>query len=114
MIKIDEKSQCCGCTACYNACPKSAINMLPDEEGFLYPKIDFDKCVNCGICNQVCPVEHKIMPSKGERKSFAIRTKNKDVLINSTSGGFITPLATYVLENNGVVCAAAYDEKFEV
>lgn len=114
MIKIDKKSQCCGCTACYNACPKSAINMSPDEEGFLYPKIDFDKCVNCGICNQVCPVEHKIMPSKGERKSFAIRTKNKDVLINSTSGGFITPLTTYVLENNGVVCAAAYDEKFEV
>ena len=105
MIKIDEKSQCCGCTACYNACPKSAINMLPDEEGFLYPKIDFDKCVNCGICNQVCPVEHKIMPSKGERKSFAIRTKNKDVLINSTSGGFITPLATYVLENNGTGAA---------
>lgn len=50
MITIKDKKDCCGCTACYNACPKKAIAMQADQEGFLYPVIDQKKCVDCGIC----------------------------------------------------------------
>ena len=50
MIQIKSKLDCCGCTACTNSCPKSAIAMVPDEEGFLYPKIDMRRCVECGAC----------------------------------------------------------------
>ena len=43
MITIKDKKDCCGCTACYNACPKKAIAMQADQEGFLYPVIDQKK-----------------------------------------------------------------------
>lgn len=46
MITIKDKKDCCGCTACYNACPKKAIAMQADQEGFLYPVIDQKKCVD--------------------------------------------------------------------
>ena len=58
MIEIKEKSQCCGCTACSSICPKKAIMMKQDEEGFMYPIIDKSKCVNCGLCDKVCPVKN--------------------------------------------------------
>ena len=56
MVELFEKAeQCCGCTACLNICPKQAISMLEDQKGFLYPKIDCSKCVECGLCQKVCP-----------------------------------------------------------
>lgn len=58
MIEIKEKSQCCGCTACSSICPKKAIVMKQDEEGFMYPIIDKRKCVNCGLCDKVCPIKN--------------------------------------------------------
>ena len=56
-ILYTKKSDCCGCTACYAICPKSAITMLPDEEGFDYPVIDEKRCVRCGMCLKVCPIK---------------------------------------------------------
>lgn len=50
-----KKEECCGCTACYSICSKKAISMIEDDEGFLYPKIDETKCINCKICLKVCP-----------------------------------------------------------
>ena len=49
------KEDCCGCTACYAVCPKEAITMEPDQEGFDYPVIDESKCVRCYRCIEVCP-----------------------------------------------------------
>lgn len=51
------KTDCCGCTACYAICPKEAISMVEDEEGFEYPKIDESKCVRCYQCVKVCPIK---------------------------------------------------------
>lgn len=53
------KEGCCGCTACFSICPKQAITMKPDEEGFEYPVIDHDKCVKCKLCLKVCPIKEK-------------------------------------------------------
>ena len=52
-----EKEECCGCTACYAICPKEAISMVEDEEGFEYPQIDESKCVRCCRCIKVCPIK---------------------------------------------------------
>lgn len=56
-ILFETKEECCGCTACYVICPKSAIKMEMDEEGFEYPRIDENKCINCQMCVRVCPIE---------------------------------------------------------
>lgn len=114
MIKIINKTDCCGCTACANACPKNAIVMEPDTEGFLYPRVLADKCVDCGLCDKVCPVSSKPQAAEYSRSSVVLRTKKEDVLRNSTSGGFTTPLAEWVLGQGGAVCAATYDADFRV
>lgn len=53
----DKKSLCCGCAACFAICPKSAIMMIEDDEGFDYPVIDKSKCVRCYMCINVCPIK---------------------------------------------------------
>ena len=55
MLTVD-KGRCCGCSACMSVCPKKAISMQPDKEGFLYPSIDESKCISCATCASVCPV----------------------------------------------------------
>lgn len=55
MIRIVDKRQCCGCAACVQKCPKHCISFYEDEEGFLYPRIDTNNCIDCGLCEKVCP-----------------------------------------------------------
>lgn len=59
MIKISKKSECCGCGACVQACPKQCIFFVDDEEGFWYPRIQEEQCINCGLCEKVCPIHTK-------------------------------------------------------
>ena len=56
-ILYNKKEECCGCTACYAICPKNAISMVMDEEGFDYPKIGESKCIRCYQCVNVCPIK---------------------------------------------------------
>ena len=114
MIQIIDKKKCCGCTACYSVCPKSAIIMHEDDEGFLYPDVDREKCVDCGLCDAVCPVFNAPKRKDNNVESYVLRAKKLETVNQSTSGGFITPLVEYVLHKNGVVCAATYDNEFKV
>ena len=59
MIVLDDKNKCCGCWACVQCCPKKCISMKEDEEGFLYPVVNEDICIDCGLCEKVCPVIHQ-------------------------------------------------------
>lgn len=54
------KSECTGCGACVSICPKKAISMQPDEEGFLYPAVDGALCVECDLCEKRCPVGNAV------------------------------------------------------
>lgn len=56
-VLFTRKEDCCGCTACYAICPKSAIIMVTDEEGFDYPEVDKEKCIRCYQCIKVCPIK---------------------------------------------------------
>ena len=108
-IKIEVKELCCGCSACYSVCPKNAISMVRDEEGFLYPKVDKGKCINCGLCKKVCPILNKQKFNDYEQKGYIFQYSNPTIRKESTSGGAYTALAEYVLENNGVVYGVALD-----
>lgn len=101
-IDCNDKSKCCGCTACANICPKNAITMVSDEYGFLFPKIDEDKCINCGLCSKACIYKNELKREK-VKKAYASVTKNKDILKKSTSGGIFAELASSFLSSGGVV-----------
>ena len=113
-IQIDDKSKCCGCTACKSICPQNAIEMKEDEEGFLYPSINMDKCVNCGLCKKVCPVLNKVQEQKKEQKAYVVNNKDENIRSQSTSGGAFTAIAEYVIEKDGVVFGATFDKDFNV
>lgn len=113
MLNIKEKSQCCGCTACSSICPKKAIVMKQDEEGFVYPIIDKSKCVNCGLCDKVCPVKNAKENNKNQH-AYIFQNSNDEIRRESTSGGAFTAIAEYVIKNNGIVYGAIFDENYKV
>ncbi len=115
MINITEKKNCCGCTACYCVCPVSAISMVADNEGFFYPQIDITKCINCGKCEKVCPIRKPSADNnRFSRKGAIVRSNNIEVLMDSTSGGFFTPVAEHIIKAGGEVYAVTYDKTFSV
>lgn len=110
---LPEKDLCVGCGSCAAACPRHCIQMLPDEEGFRRPAIDTTKCVNCRRCEQVCPL---LLNTPEHTRTAAYAAKNRDAAVRaeSSSGGVFTALAGWVLGQGGCVCAAKYNDKFEV
>lgn len=114
MIKINDEKDCCGCWACYNVCPKHCISMVEDKEGFRYPKVNIDKCIDCGLCEKVCPLLKPKMNDEVPINNYVVQQKDKDVLRTSTSGGFFTAIAKYAIEKGGVVFGAAFDNDMEL
>lgn len=113
MINIKSKEECCGCSACVQRCPKQCIKMLEDEEGFLYPKVDETKCINCHLCEKVCPVVIQAKP-RMPMESFAAYNMDDGVRKDSSSGGVFTLLAEKVIAEGGVVFGATWNEKWQV
>lgn len=113
-VKIEEKDLCCGCTACYSICPKNAIKMVRDNEGFLYPEVDKEKCVNCGMCKKVCPILNKAKLNEFKPKAYLFQNSNEKIRKDSTSGGIFTAIGEFVIKNNGIVYGATFDDNFVV
>lgn len=104
---FDKEKNCCGCSACMNACPKNAIYMDENKYGFIFPKIDEDLCINCGACKKVCSYQKEndgVIPGS----TYIFVNKNKQQIMKSASGGAFSAIATKVLEEDGVVFGAAY------
>ena len=107
-----DKSACTGCGACVSICPKGAISMLPDEEGFLYPSVDQKLCIGCDLCEKRCPAG-KAHP---ETRPLLLGAKNKDDAVReaSSSGGVFSALAMDMFQKGGVVFGAAFDSSMHV
>lgn len=112
MIEIKDKEKCCGCTACYNICPRGCISMISDEEGFLYPIVNAELCINCGLCEKVCPTLNKQNLPIESKGSFIVQTQNEEALKESTSGGFSDVLYRYILDQGGYICGCVYDNEW--
>lgn len=114
MIEIENKADCTGCTACASVCPKDAIEMIKDEDGFKYPVVNKKKCIGCDLCVKVCPMLKKYENDDNKVQFYAAYNKNSDIKNESTSGGFFTALAEKIIERGGIVYGAAFDHDFNV
>ena len=103
MIELfSKKEKCCGCGACANICPKMAISMKKDEYGFIYPQIDRECCVECGLCKKICAFQKQLEGEK-PKKVYALSTRNESLLKMSASGGVFATMSTFVLKSGGYV-----------
>lgn len=113
MISIHNKKDCVGCNACVQSCPKNCIAMSFDEEGFLYPNINLDACINCHICEKVCPVLNVTLPQR-PISAFAAKNINTKIQKASSSGGVFFAIAKEFIKDGGIVFGAKFNEQWEV
>jgi coenzyme F420-reducing hydrogenase beta subunit len=99
-----------------NICPEGAIRMIADEEGFLYPNIAAERCIECGRCVEVCDFQSQYRPDRNLTPPvvYAIKHKSDPARMRSSSGGAFTALSDQVLAEGGVIYGAAFDENFRV
>lgn len=116
MIKIENKADCCGCSACASICGHKAILMQPDGLGFLYPVVNKDLCVECGLCDRVCSFKGEYDKSYNmtEPDVYAVRHKNMHEVETSRSGAMFIAISDWILERGGVVYGAGYTDHFRV
>lgn len=112
-INITNKIDCCGCNACGDICPTQAISFQTDIEGFWYPEVDIEKCINCGLCEKICPIIHAENLKKNDfptPECFAAENKNLEVVFDSTSGGLFSAFASRMYKEKGYVGGAVFSE----
>ena len=111
-IEADTPRSCTGCSACMAACPKNAISVVMNEDGFLQAVVDKEQCIDCGICQTVCsrfisPEKHTFLM---EKCSVAgAHSSDSTVHKTTTSGGLAYELSKYGIENGYKVFGVVYD-----
>lgn len=109
MIEVKERVSCTGCSACTSVCPKGCILMQEDAEGFDYPVIDSTNCIDCHLCEKICPISQ---PQLSASNTFTVCVQNKDERVRSKSsaGGVIGAVYQAVFQRGGIVYGAGFDE----
>ena len=108
------QSDCCGCSACVEVCPKNCLTMGKNDDGIIVPIIsNKDACIDCGLCSKVCPVENKITTNYSNKYYGAYSDIPEDINF-SASGGIFPALARWVIEQGGVVYGAYLDGEHDL
>ena len=117
MIRVNDKSNCCGCNACGDICNKNAISFHTDIEGFWYPEVNTELCNNCEACENVCPIINIDKLRHNDFKvpiCYASIHKNLEVRFDSTSGGLFSAFAEKMYRDKGYVGGAIYNDDWSV
>ena len=112
MINKTDSGECSGCTACYAICPQNAIIMKANEQGFKVPDICHEKCIECGLCDSVCPVNNKRIFT--HKAYYAAKNIDNIVRTISSSGGVSSAICKWIIMNGGAVYGVQYDDNFKV
>lgn len=107
---VCSKDKCTGCSACLNICPVDAITLVKNKEGFLYPEIDLDKCINCNKCRKNCIALHSEKNENDKVKAYAVKAKEYKIRKASSSGGVFHYLAMEILNQKGIVYGAELND----
>lgn len=107
-LTINPSELCTGCGACIAACPQSCITM-ENKAGFYYPTVDADRCINCGSCADVCQINRNF-GSCNKQTYFIGCVSQPQPILNSSSGGVSYAISKQFLQDNGLVCGAAYSD----
>ena len=108
-LRTGKKEECLGCEACVQACPRQALTMVEDEEGFRYPKLDVSLCIFCSACNLACPIEHEPAKHEEEQLAFGGYLKDDALKDSSTSGGAFSAIVEAWCDENYVIFGAEAD-----
>lgn len=109
-INSVNRTECMACGACESICPVHSISMEYDQNGFMFPSVD-EACIYCGKCMSICPVVNPVR-LYNEPDTYAVWNKDENVRKKSSSGGFFSILAQYVIDQGGIVFGAVYAEDY--
>lgn len=110
-VSLVLKDNCCGCSACYESCPTKAIQMIPDEEGFLYPLVNDNLCIHCGICLKKCDNSELFLSETSIL--YACWSKSEEIRKRSSSGGAFTALSKIIFAKKGIVCGVGFNAEYD-
>lgn len=109
---LTDNKFCTSCAACENVCPKDAISMQLDQNGFFRPTVKEAICIHCGLCEKKCPAQKKISSPNCNFEVpvvYAAFAKDEQIRIKSSSGGIFSILAQEILNQGGVVFGASQE-----
>lgn len=109
MIDFNFSKHCTGCAACASICPHHCITMVTDEYDFIIPKVNKSDCVDCGLCNRVCPYLTPSLPNSLDQHAYSAYNRNEKERKIGSSGSIMILLAKHVLSNGGVVYGAEFE-----
>lgn len=114
MIEVKSKNECCGCGACISVCNHGAISWTSDSEGFFYPQVDKNKCIDCKLCDKVCPFINQYSTKINVSLAYFGKCKYEQIQINSASGGLFPVIAKAILSKQGFVFGASFNVNWQV
>lgn len=112
-VDIKNPGNCCGCSACADACPTSSIDMVSDAEGFIYPKVKIEECISCGKCKSACPIlgANQAKNIVKDNIAYAYVSKSNETVRTSSSGGAFSMIMDGIASrySDFVIIGAAFD-----
>lgn len=105
---------CCGCQACIQVCNHRAITKALDKRGFEQISVDPKACVECGLCEKVCPILSKPLFNSDHIDNYACYALDNNIKTNGSSGGVFGLFASYVISMGGAVYGAAFDANLKL